>query len=165
MPRRTALIVVVPEAEPHVAELRLQHDSSARHGVPAHITILFPFAPPDEVDEESLGELFAHFAPFDFQLDRVERFDDGVTWLHPEPSEPFVDLTAAVARRWSRYPPYEGAFDEPIPHLTVSDDQPIDVGAPLPIACHAAKVTLIEEGKDGMWTTRARLPLGGRASI
>jgi len=28
MPRRTALIVAVPEAEPHVAELRLAHDAS-----------------------------------------------------------------------------------------------------------------------------------------
>ena len=165
MPRRTALIVAVPEAEPHVAELRLQHDRSAPRGVPAHITILFPFAPPEEIDEEALGELFALFTPIDFALDRVEHFDDGVTWLHPQPSEPFVDLTAAVAQRWPEYPPYEGAFDEPIPHLTVSDEQPIDLNPPLPIACHAAEVTLIEQGEDGMWSTRARFPLGQRTAI
>ena len=47
-------------------------------------------------------------------------------WLHPDPSAPFADLTAAVAQRWPDYPPYEGAFDEPIPHLTVSET-PIDV--------------------------------------
>jgi len=34
MPRRTALIVEVPEAEPAVGELRLQHDSSPRWACP-----------------------------------------------------------------------------------------------------------------------------------
>jgi len=164
MPRRTALIIAVPEAEPHVAELRLQHDSSAARGVPAHITILFPFAPPGEVDESALAALFTRFPPIDYELDRVERFDDGVTWLHPRPSEPFVDLTEAVAQRWPDYPPYEGAFDEPIPHLTVSE-QPIDLSPPLPIACHAGELTLIEEDDDGMWTTRARFPFGQRTAI
>ena len=156
--------MVVPEAEPLVGELRLQHDWSAQHGVPAHITVLFPFAPPDDVDEQALAELFARFRPVVFALDRVERFDDAVTWLHPQPSEPFVDLTAAVAQRFPYYPPYEGAFDEPIPHLTVSDDH-IDLSLQLPVSCHAAEVTLIEEGEDGMWTTRARFPLGQRTAI
>jgi len=107
MPRRTALIVEVPEAEPAVGELRLQHDSSAALGVPAHITILFPFADAAAVDEGGLADLFSRFRAFDFKLDRVERFDDGIVWLHPEPSLRFVDLTSAVAERWPDHPPYE----------------------------------------------------------
>ena len=39
----TALIVVVPEAEPLVGAVRLRHDESARLGAPAHITVLFRF--------------------------------------------------------------------------------------------------------------------------
>ena len=85
MPRRTALIIPVPEAEPAVGALRAGHDSSAALGVPAHVTILFPFLPPDKVDEDALRDLFARFAAFDFALDRVERFDDGRVWLHPDP--------------------------------------------------------------------------------
>ncbi|MDP9285790.1 MAG: 2'-5' RNA ligase family protein, partial [Actinomycetota bacterium] len=108
MPRRTALIVAVPEAEPHVAELRLAHDSSAALGVPAHITILFPFAPVDDVDEDAIGELLAARPAFDFELTSVEHFDDGVTYLAPVPAEPFAALTRAVAERWPAYPPYEG---------------------------------------------------------
>jgi len=159
MPRRTALIVEVPEAEPAVGELRLEHDWSAARGVPAHITILFPFADADAVDEAALGQLFARFPAFDFTLDRVERFEDQVVWLHPEPSLRFVDLTAAVAERWPEYPPYEGAHDEPIPHLTVSDT-PIDVQVELPIASRAYEVTLIEEDEaTGRWSTRRRFPL------
>ena len=160
MPRRTALIVTVPEAEPAVGGLRLQHDGFARAGVPAHVTVLFPFASPEEVDEEALAGLFGRFRPFDFVLDSVERFDDGRVWLHPHPAAPFEDLTAAVWQRWPEHPPYEGEFDEPIPHLTVSET-PVDVQVELPIACRACEVTLIEESEsDGRWSVRRVFPLG-----
>ena len=159
MPRRTALIVEVPEAEPAVGTLRLQHDRSAALGVPAHVTILFPFADAEAVDEDGLTGLFARFPAFDFSLDRVERFDDGIVWLHPEPSLRFVDLTAAVAERWPEYPPYGGLFDEPIPHLTVSE-VPIDVNVQLPIASRAREVSLIEEDEaTGRWSKRRSFAL------
>jgi hypothetical protein len=41
----SAFIVCVPEAEPHVAVLRERFDASARLGLPAHITMLYPFMP------------------------------------------------------------------------------------------------------------------------
>lgn len=160
MPRRTALIVEVPEAEAAVGALRLEHDWSAARGVPAHITVLFPFLDADAVVEAELRDLFARFRPFDFALDRVERFEDGHVWLHPQPSLPFVDLTEAVWQRWPDRPPYEGAFDEPIPHLTVSDT-PIELDVALPIASRATQVTLIEEEEPGgRWAARLRIPLG-----
>jgi 2'-5' RNA ligase len=162
MPRRTALIVAVPEAEPHVAELRLAHDSSAALGVPAHITILFPFAPVDDVDEDAIGELLAARPAFDFELASVEHFDDGVTYLAPVPAEPFAALTRAVAERWPAYPPYEGMFETVIPHLTVGETV-LELDVPLPITCHTREVLLIEEyGPDGRWRLRRRVPLGWR---
>jgi 2'-5' RNA ligase len=165
MPRRTALIVEVPEAEAQVGELRLEHDSSAALGVPAHITILFPFVDGESVDEDALTELFARFSAFDFELDRIGRFDAGPVWLHPEPSLRFADLTSAVWQRWPEQPPYEGAFDEPIPHLTVSE-APIDVDVQLPIAAHAHEVTLIEEDEStGKWSRRRTFALGQRTAI
>jgi 2'-5' RNA ligase len=160
MPRRTALIVPVPEAEPHVGGLRLAHDSSAVLVVPAHITILFPFAPPGGVDEEAIGELLLAQPAFDFQLASVEHFDDGVTYLAPVPSEPFAALTRAVAERWPAYPPYGGMFETVIPHLTVGE-APLELGTPLPIACRAYEVVLIEEHvPGGRWRLRRRFPLG-----
>lgn len=159
MPNRTALIVPVPEAEPAVGALRFAHDGTAALGVPAHVTILVPFAPPGDVDESALEELFARFSAFNFALTRVERSDAGLVWLAPRPSLPFVDLTAAVWQRWPDYPPYEGVYDEVIPHLTVSK-QPIDVQIELPIACRAREVVLIEEREeDGRWTARRAFPL------
>jgi len=160
MPRQTALIVEVPEAEPVVGDLRLQYDSSAAAGVPAHITILFPFVDGADVDEDGLADLFSHFRAFDFVLDRVERWQEGIVWLHPDPSLPFVDLTAAVEQRWPTHPPYEGMFDEPIPHLTVSET-PIDFQPQLPIASRAQSVTLIEQDEStGRWLTRRVFALG-----
>jgi 2'-5' RNA ligase len=157
--RRTALIVACPEAEPHVAELRLAHDSSAPLGVPAHITILFPFAAPGDVDERALADLIETYPAFGFELASVEHFDDEVTYLAPEPAAPFAELTRLVAERWPAYPPYEGAHDELIPHLTVGERR-LELSPPLPIACHAGEVVLIEEEeRGGRWRTRRRFPL------
>jgi 2'-5' RNA ligase superfamily len=152
------LIVEVPEADVAVSDIRLRHDSSAARGVSAHITVLFPFANGTAVEEEAFAELFKAYERFDFVLDRVERWEDGIVWLHPEPSRPFEELTAAVWRRWPQYPPYEGSIDVVIPHLTIRET-PIEVDVELPIRSRATEVTLIEESTDGSWRSRRAFPL------
>jgi hypothetical protein len=160
MPRRTALIVAVPEAEEAVRGYRLAYDSSAPLGVPAHITVLFPFVAAEAIDEAAIADVVAQIPAFTFRLDAVERWDDGVVWLHPEPSEPFRALTHAVWERWPDHPPYEGVHADVIPHLTVSNEH-IDVSIELPIDAHADHVVLIEEDDRGYWRERARFPLRG----
>ena len=154
----------VPEAEPAVAAIRLAHDSSAPLGVPAHVTILVPFLEPEDVDESAVAEVLAPFERFPFVLDRVERFPEGVVWLHPEPSAPFNALTDAFVARWPDHPPYEGAHETVIPHLTLSEE-PVEVDVELPIACLARDVTLIELGDDGRWGTRRRFELGSGQGV
>jgi len=154
--------VPVPEAEPHVADLRLRHDPMAALGVPAHVTVLFPFAPPDEVDEAGVRELATAHARFAFELADVWRFGDEVTWLAPEPAAPFSALTDAAAARWPEYPPYEGVHDVVIPHLTLALGV-VDIDIELPISCVARELDLLEEAADGRWSTRARYALGGVA--
>src|SRR5262249_30087094 len=107
-------------------------------------------------------EVIAPFPAFDLELDRVGRFDDGPVWLHPEPSEPFAALTEAVWRRFPDYPPYEGAHDVVVPHLTVSY-VPIELDIELPIRARAREVSLIEEAADGRWSVRRTFPLHGVA--
>jgi hypothetical protein len=162
MPRRTALVVEVPEAEPQVAAIRREHDPSAALGAPAHITILFPFVPAGAVEESKIVEVVEPFAPFAFVLDRVERFPEGPVWLRPEPSEPFAALTRATVARWPEHPPYEGAHETVIPHLTVSVE-PIDADFDLPIACVADAISLLEEDAKGRWSLRRRFALQGVA--
>jgi 2'-5' RNA ligase superfamily len=143
---RTALVVPVAEAAAF---------SVGPPGVPAHVTILFPFG---EADEAQLEDLFSRFSAFDFVLDRIESFEDGTRWLRPVPSTPFVDLTSAVEQRWPDHPPYEGAFDEVIPHLTIGATD-----VPLPIRCRATEILLLVEHEDGSWSTVRSFALQGVA--
>jgi 2'-5' RNA ligase len=164
----SALVVEVPEAEPLVAEWRAKHDASARRGVPAHITVLYPFMPAELVDESVLGELrdlFAREHTFAFELTQVSRFPD-VAWLAPEPADPFKALTSLVLARFPDYPPYEGIFDEVVPHLTVAHgDAELQnrveaaLEGSLPIAAEAGRVTLLAEDDAGRWSPRGRFPL------
>ena len=119
----TALVVLVAEAEPLVADLRERFDPSAAEGVPAHVTILVPFAPRAELDAEACARLAAALAAtpaFDFTLARVGRFER-TAWLAPEPAAPFVALTLAVMQAFPGWLPYGGAFDGIVPHLTAAD--------------------------------------------
>ena len=84
---QSAFIVPVPEAEERVRSLRRRFDPTARLGVPAHITVLYPFMAPELIDELTVSEiqaLLGNTSSFAFSLDRVERFPDA-TYLAPTP--------------------------------------------------------------------------------
>lgn len=166
----TALLVTVPEAEGLVGPVRAKHDPIAARGVPAHITLLFPFVPASEVADE-LGRLEGYFAgqrPFDYELTKTGKFGGDSLWLAPEPGHLFLELARGLWARYPDTPPYEGAFNTAVFHLTVAhaknDKEALDAIAAqiepgLPIACRATEVALMEEGTDGVWTTRATFPL------
>lgn len=118
----SALVVLVPEVDPLVGPFRLKYDSSAAMGVPAHITINYPFKPginPGKGLHHELTELFAQVEALDFKFERHARVP-GLLYLPPEPDLPFKELTNLVAERFPESPPYEGAYNEVIPHLTVA---------------------------------------------
>jgi 2'-5' RNA ligase len=120
----TALVVAVPEAEALVRPWRDRFDPAARDGIPAHVTVLFPFLPAARVDDATcaaLDELFARHRSFEVRFDNCGRFP-GVLYLEPVPDAPLRRLTAAVAERWPGAPPYGGKY-EPHPHLTVAQGQ------------------------------------------
>jgi hypothetical protein len=60
----SALLLLVPAAEPVVGEHRARFDASARDGVPAHLTVLYPFLPPALIDDTVLASLIALFAGY-----------------------------------------------------------------------------------------------------
>jgi hypothetical protein len=113
---RSGLIVTVPQAEPAVSAWRSQLDPMAALGVPAHLTVLFPFVPPAGIDEATrttLRELLSSVTTFDFSLVATRWFADTVLWLAPDPDAPFRVLTQAVADAFPAYPPYGGQFPTP----------------------------------------------------
>jgi 2'-5' RNA ligase superfamily len=177
----TCLIAPVPAAESAVGRHRARLDPSAADGAPAHITVLSPFLPIDSVgsaEQIHLRQLFAATDPIPFTLTRVARFPGAagraplrraprVLYLAPEPSEPFVALTQRVWRRWPEYPPYEGAYEEVIPHLTVAvgdgDFTEVEraLTRQLPIPAKAEEVWLIVRAETGGWVCALSFPLGG----
>jgi 2'-5' RNA ligase len=120
----TAISVLVPEAECVVSDLRAEGDPSAAEGAPAHVTLLYPFCHPDEIDRFTVDELSAFFrsqSPFACNLVGICGFP-GVVYLVPESPDPFDRLTGMLASQYPDTPPYGGAFERPIPHLTVAQE-------------------------------------------
>jgi 2'-5' RNA ligase len=122
--RESAILVPVPEVEPVVRHLRARLDRSANRGVPAHVTVLYPFVPPEQITAAIIAKAAAAVASvpgFDCRFAGTDWFDDEVLWLAPDPVGPFRALAAAVHAAFPRYPPFGGAFADVIPHLTIGD--------------------------------------------
>jgi 2'-5' RNA ligase len=114
-PTETALIVPIPEAEDAVGSLRATLDRSASWGVPAHVTVLYPFLPPDDVNSDvlaALNDIISATPRFDIALAHTDWFDDTAVWLAPLPDWPFRDLTSAVWRRFPDTPPYSELVEQ-----------------------------------------------------
>ena len=169
----SAILLAVPEAEPLVHEWRAKGDPSAAHGVPAHVTLLYPFLPAAQLDEGVLGELgwfFRGIDAFEVSFGSVGRFEHaGVVWLEPA-SDVLTELTKALARRWPECPPYAGEIpiDELIPHLTIvrTEDRALRQSAAnavspgLPLRALVQEASLWVSDDAGEWTQRATFPLG-----
>jgi len=165
---RSALILPVPEAEPLVAEWRARWDPNASLGIPAHITLLFPFLPQDRITSAEvtrLRDLFSQIPEADISLTHTARFD-GVLYLAPEPDGFFRDITM---RLWAMYPdtpPYGGLYDDMKPHLTVvqSVDEVVlrqaesALSEGLPVAVRPREAWLLLEATDGRWHQHTRMP-------
>jgi 2'-5' RNA ligase len=168
MANESALIIPIPEVEPIVGPLRLQHDRAAVLGVPAHVTLLYPFRPADAAigEIEKLRRLCASIEAFSFSFIEVRRFP-ATAYLHPDESERFVQITKHLMELWPDCRPYGGAFAEVVPHLTVADKVSNEIlgrvddalAGQLPIRCVAREVCLITSDNSGMWSAAARLPL------
>ncbi|MGW1558885.1 2'-5' RNA ligase family protein [Streptomyces sp. NPDC002144] len=165
---QTALVVRVPEAEPAVGTWRERLDPTSRTGVPAHVTVLFPFLHADAVDDAvcaALEEAIGRHRPFDVRFERSGRFP-GLLYLAPEPDAPFRRLTEEIAERWPEAPPYGGKY-EPVPHLTVAQthDESVlaeadpELAAHLPVAARVTSVDLVVFDGTG-WRQRAAFALG-----
>src|SRR4051794_33988649 len=90
--------VAVPAFEPGVGSSRAPFDSSAADGMPAHITVLYPFLHEERLSEDvraRLRDLCGRFPVLDVEFRQTRRFSD-VVYLAPEPADGLRDLTAAV---------------------------------------------------------------------
>ncbi len=166
---QTAIIVPVGAAEPIVGRWRTQFDPAAAAGVPAHVTLIYPFLPDQDLDGDVLRDvrrLVAHHPSFTVTFTNCGQFPD-VLFLVPDPDAPFRRLTADLFHRWPDAPPYAGLITDPVPHLTITHgaspreaaEAQSDVTTRLPFTSAIHEAWLI--GFDGTrWVRRASLPLG-----
>jgi hypothetical protein len=163
MPLESGIILPIREAETVVGHLRGLYDPQARYGIPAHITLLYPFAHPSIVDDAvtALQQLLGQVVTFEFSLVEVRRFPE-TAYLHPEPSTTFLRLTEMLVHQWPQFQPYRGAFSTVIPHLTVADQVAtgvldmvgLHVAGHLPIRCQATEAWLMCSDEHGLWSRR-----------
>jgi len=168
----TALICRVPESERFIARYRERFDPSARRNVPAHVTILYPFMSPVDVDAAVLAQLadIARTIPrFQYRLSELRRFPVAL-YLAPQPDGGFAALTDAVYRAFPDFPPFEGKFPVVVPHVTVAHgDEPqlCEIEVELRIALASAggvtarcEELVLIENSSGRWEEMGCFALG-----
>lgn len=162
--------ISLPDA---LANIRRRHDPAAAKGIPAHVTLLFPFVPVSRlgpVVRRDLAAIARSVAPFDVTFGNVGRFP-GVVYLAPEPGDTFASLTTSIVSRFPDYPPYAGTYADIVPHLTLTDAPaaPLDAVAGaarhwLPFRRRVSALELLVQNDAGRWTRHWRIPLGPGAA-
>ena len=69
------------------------------HGVPAHVTVLYPFVPPGQITPAviQMAAAAVRFVPgFGCRFAGTNWFGEDILWLAPEPAGPFRALTTAA---------------------------------------------------------------------
>jgi len=157
VPGHTVLQIPVPALERFVRGRYRHYDPAFLSADPdylhAHVTALGPFLDPSRIDDrtrDQVQEIVGTTAAFDFTMDRIDTFPDGIIHLRPEPEEAFAELTRRLIEAFPECPPYGGRYSEVVPHLTL--DQRSEtvtqastlaaLGADLPIAGRADRLDL-----------------------
>jgi 2'-5' RNA ligase len=166
----TSAIIIRAHLPTSLENLRRTAVPDAADGVPAHVTLMYPFAAWDELDP-SIGRKIASVAArrdsFEYAMTGPGRWPDTV-YVAVEPIEPFVRLQAELAVTFPEYPIYGGVSDfQFTPHITVAEGSGVDAPETmldsgwkaLPLSARAAWLDVI--ATDGAkWDLVWRAPLG-----
>lgn len=119
-PGQTAVILPVPAADDVLAAVASQHPAAVRPGVPAHVSLLYPFLPAPAIDATVtawLKRFAASWPSVTITLSEV-RQRPGFVYL---PCPELLPLVEDARSAWPDLRPYGGRFGaSPEPHLTVS---------------------------------------------
>ncbi|MGP3690427.1 2'-5' RNA ligase family protein [Streptomyces sp. IBSNAI002] len=167
-PGTTAVVIVLPDAAPLLDAARGVDPALVRGGIPAHVSLLYPFVPEPALtdrDDQDVRSLAARFPAAELLLEEVVTAPGFVAVTVPG-LQPIVD---AFHARWSGLRPYRGRFgDRPAAHVTVAmgPDEPTatarvrdGIGGLLPLRTRATALQLVVLAEKG-WRSRLTVPLG-----
>jgi 2'-5' RNA ligase len=159
--QRESAIAIEVRLPPDLERFRVAHVPNAALGVPAHITLIYPFLPADLLDagvRRHVARALAPHQPFTFRLSGVRRWPTS-HYLAIEPEEPFEAIVRSLVEAFPQYPPYAGEF-EYVPHVTIAegDDRSLaglarDLSVPVGEQ-DVTRILLIAQGRDGKWRFR-----------
>ena len=161
VPHRESAIAIKVRLPADLERFRVAHVPNAALGVPAHITLIYPFVPADLLDaavRRRVARALASNPPFVFRLAGVRRWPNA-HYLAVEPVEPFEAIVRSLVEAFPEYPPYAGEF-EYVPHVTIAegDDRSLarmarDLSVPVGEQ-EVTRILLIAQGRDGTWRYR-----------
>jgi 2'-5' RNA ligase superfamily len=143
--------------------------------IPLSLTLLYPFAPPDEVEQhvDTLRKSFAGQPPLEFSLVRLAEFPGSGIYLVPEPDAALRATMRALWALFPQYPPYGRPGTDPPPHASIgrfaADPDPdtlvaraeARVGPLLPASFVVREATLMEMFEPDRWRVRTTFAFGG----
>jgi len=158
-----------PELEAAHFEL---YPERGEENIPLSVTLLYPFAPPDEVEQHlpAPREFFAVRPPLEFSLVRLAEFPGAGIYAVPEPDDELRATMRALWARFPEYPPYGRPGTDPPPHASLgrfaSDPDPDTlvaraeqrVGPLLPASFDVRGATLMEMHEPDRWHVRTAFP-------
>lgn len=159
----------MPAVDGLLASVADRYPDAVRHGVPAHISVLYPFLAAHRVDGDVISTLRGIFSPapaIPVTFDLCHR-DSGFVFLPPSPADPLNVLTDDVRQAWPDVVPYDGVYGEVDPHLTIAMRTTVasaesiqrEVTGHLPISAELREAWLV--GYDGSWSVRERFSFRG----
>ncbi len=165
------MIIPVPQLEDFVCSWRDTVDCVSPEGVPAHISVLYPFLEPDRTGpaRDEVAEFFANTRAFNFELTDIGWFEERVVFVRPVPEDPFLDLIGRLMTRWTQCLPYGGKHRDLVPHLTLGIDgdkaqmtRLADAAKELlPVQCRATEAWLmIGSSHPPSWEVADKFSLG-----
>jgi 2'-5' RNA ligase superfamily len=173
----TAVSLFLADQAPEVARAHDElYPERVSENIPLSITLLYPFASREELDEDQLRMLRTFFASrhsLTFDIVRVAQWEDGSRAVYgvPEPEHALRSTMRALWELFPEYPPYGGA-DDPPPHASLTLDGGEDpdetrarverrLEGVLPVHFHVEEAVLMEEREPDVWQVRETFPFGG----
>jgi hypothetical protein len=112
------LLLMTPEADTLVAELRADHDWTAAHGIGAHVTVRTPFFGVAAARERDIERTLGSFLPLEVTLSRLEDRRGALVVL-AEPDERLWALTDAASAAWPELGAHKDGRPDVAFHVTV----------------------------------------------